>query len=243
MQDESYVEVMPSQPQAPPPAPWSIRDLAGGFALSILLYVVGSVLGALLIRAFSLEESPYLGVVLGLIQFSMVLPPLFIMRRYGRLVTLLGLNRFHWRMLLETMLAIALGFSGSILWGLFLLPFGLRAQEPIVPLFGQGIGSFLAVFAVGAILAPIVEEVVFRGFLFAGLRKYLNLRIAVLASGALFGALHFQLYAFPVLFLLGVLLALLYYRTGSLWMPILMHFCINAVAIVAQYFALQNGLI
>lgn len=243
MQDQSYVEVMPPQPQAPPPAPWGIRALAGGFALSILLYLVGSLLGALLIRAFGLEESPYLGVVLGLIQFSMVLPPLFIMRRYGSLVTLLGLNRFHWRMLLETVLAIALGFSGSILWGLFLVPFGLRPQEPIVPLFGQGIGSFVSVFAVGAILAPIVEEVLFRGFLFAGLRKYLNLRVAVLASGALFGALHFQLYAFPVLFMLGVLLALLYYRTGSLLMPILMHFCINAIAIVAQYFALQNGLI
>lgn len=243
MLDETVFETATLPKNAPPRALWSTRELWGGFALAILFYLGGSLLGALVSRRLGLAESPSLSVVLGLVQLGMVLPPLVVMLRYGRLVSLLGLDRFHWRMLLETGAAILLGFGGSIIWGLFLLLFGLRAQEPLVPLFGTGFGSFLAVFVVGAILAPVVEEVVFRGFLFGGLRTHMEPRYAILLSAALFGALHFQPLAFPVLLLLGALLAALYQRTGSLWMPILMHFCINAIGLIAQYIALQQGLI
>jgi uncharacterized protein len=243
MQNPVLLDSSPSTENSPPAAPWNARELWVGFAFAILFYLGGSLLGALASRQLGLAESPYLGVVLGLVQLSMALPPVIIMLRHGRLVSALGLDRFHWRMLLETVLAVMLGFCGSLIWGLFLLPFGLRPQEPLVPLFGRGLASFAAVFIVGAILAPIVEEVVFRGFLFGGLRKYLNVWPAILISGALFGALHFQLLAFPVLFLLGIILAALYQRTGSLWMPILMHFCINAVGLAAQYYAYQQGII
>lgn len=224
-------------------APWSTRELWGGFGIALALYLVGSLVGALLLEALGGINTPLLGVVMGPIQVGMALPPLLIMRRYGSLGQLLGLHRFEGRMLLEVVFALGLGFWGAMLWGVFLLAFGQRAQEPIVPFFGEGAWAFVSVFGVAAILAPLVEEILFRGFLFGGLRTRLSPLRAALVSGAIFGAIHLQPLAFPALFLLGVLLALLYHRTGSLWAPILMHFCINAFAVVGQFVLASEGLL
>ena len=224
-------------------APWKMKELWIGFGLALLIYGLGSLLGVLIIRTYQWQNSPLLGVILAPIQLGMSLPPLLIMSRYGKPTLIMGLNRFDFLMLLETAIALGLGFCGMIIWGLFLFPFGIQAQEPIVPLFGDGKEALISVFVVGAILAPIIEELVFRGFLFAGLRKQYQLSTATVVSGAIFGAIHLQPFAFPPLFLLGVILALLYERTGSLWAPILMHFCVNALALIAQYAAQSQGLI
>lgn len=225
------------------PAPWNSKELWGGFIVAVLLYLVGSLGGAWLIKQMGWQNTPWLGAILAPIQFMMIVPPLLIMRRYGSPWILLGLNRFNGLMLLSVMFMLGISFCSMMIWGLILLPFGIQAQEPVVPLFGDGVNGFISVFIVAAIIAPIVEEIVFRGFLFAGLAKRYHLGIAVGVSGGIFGGIHLQLFAFPILFLLGVLLALLYKQTGSLWAPILMHFCINAIAVIAQYVAMSQGLI
>ncbi len=237
------MELLYSQRKVEFSAVWSTKELWGGFALGVFLYLVGSLGGVWLIKQFGWQNSPWLGVVLAPVQLMMVAPALLIMRRYGSPWTLLGLNRFDWLMLLQTLFMLGLSFCSMITWGLILQPFGIQPQEPLVPLFGDGVDAFVSVFVVAAILAPIVEEIVFRGFLFAGLRQRYHLGVAAVVSGAIFGGIHLQPFAFPVLFLLGVLLALLYDRTGSLWAPILMHFCINALAVLAQYVAMSQGLI
>lgn len=225
------------------PAPWSTKELWGGFLLAMLLYLVGSLGGGFLIKQMGWQNTPWLGPILAPIQLMMIVPPLIIMRRYASPWALLGLNRFHGLMLVQVAFMLGISFCSMMIWGLILLPFGIQAQEPIVPLFGDGVNGFISVFVVAAIMAPIVEEIVFRGFLYGGLAKRYHPAIAVAVSGAIFGGIHLQLFAFPILFLLGVLLALLYKFTGSLWAPILMHFCINAIAVMAQYIAISQGLI
>lgn len=227
----------------PVAAPWSRRELWVGMALALLFYVVGSLSVLFLVRRLGLENSPWLGPILLPVHLAMLLPPLRIMARYGSPWRLLGLDRFDRWMLLEAAVALGLGYCSAIAWGLFLLPFGVQAQEPLVPLFGEGVGALVSALVVASLLAPLVEEVVFRGFLFGGLRARLSPGWAAVVSGAIFGAVHLQPYAFPVLFLLGVLLALLYHRSGSLWPAILMHFCINFFAVLVQYVALSQGLI
>ncbi len=229
---------------APPPAPWSKQALWAGIALAIVLYIVVSAAGGALVVTLGWLGSPWIALVLGLGQLGLLLPPLVVMSRYGNSVSLLGLDRFRPVMLLETIVALGLGFLGTFAWGLVVFfVFDRPAQEPILPLFGEGLGAFLSAFLVGAVLAPVVEEVVFRGFLFGGLRRAVHPVAAAVGSSAIFGALHLQPLAFPALFLLGVLLALLYHRTGSLWPPILMHFCVNALGLVAQYLATQQGFV
>nr|MBA3534562.1 CPBP family intramembrane metalloprotease [Ardenticatenales bacterium] len=201
------------------PALWNARALWGGFALAVLLYVLLSLMVAGVVIVVDLWELDYrlnLGLLLPITQVGMALPPLLIMAHHGNIIRLLGLNRFHWSMLVETAAAILFGFMGTILWALVLLAVSReRAQEPIVPLFGEGAQGLIIALVVVGVLAPLVEEILFRGFLFGGLTRFTGPIQAALISGTLFAAIHLQPLAFPALFVLGVVLALLYHRTGS----------------------------
>jgi len=78
------------------------------------------------------------------------------------------------------------------------------------------------------VVAPLVEELIFRGPLLRGLaRRYGALGGALLTS-ILFAVAHFNLRTAPLLFLLGFGNALLAARTGSLALPIVMHSIYNA---------------
>jgi len=80
-------------------------------------------------------------------------------------------------------------------------------------------------------VAPIAEETFFRGFLFPALIGKLRVWGAALASGLLFGAIHITSPGTAGLIIplgaIGVVLALVYYKTGSLWATITTHFLIN----------------
>lgn len=85
-------------------------------------------------------------------------------------------------------------------------------------------------------LAPFMEEVFFRGFLFGGLRGRWGVLGAALASGFLFALAHFQdpstLPVLPVIGIIGMLFAWAYYYTGSLFAPIVAHFSFNLVSFI-----------
>jgi uncharacterized protein len=87
-----------------------------------------------------------------------------------------------------------------------------------------------------AIAAPIGEEVCFRGMVFGGMRERLPFWAAALISGALFGALHVTsgVSVVPPLMIFGVLLALVYEKTGSIVPCILLHMLNNSVALLGQ---------
>ncbi len=98
-----------------------------------------------------------------------------------------------------------------------------------------GLGPVLAAVLIVA-LAPLSEEIFFRGFMFGGLRRRFPLWAAAAISGAVFGLLHYtgpdSIGVVPQLAVLGILLAWLYERTGSLWPPIILHVLNNAIALV-----------
>ncbi len=82
----------------------------------------------------------------------------------------------------------------------------------------------------GAIVAPIAEEVVFRGYLYKAFRDQFKPIYAVGLNAALFSLLHFELRAVLWLFILGVALAYVYEKTGNLVAPITLHMLNNTVA-------------
>lgn len=86
------------------------------------------------------------------------------------------------------------------------------------------------------IMAPLGEEIFFRGFVFAGLLRPLGLRAAMVLSGLLFGAFHvtgLDTLGLVVPFgVVGMLFAWVYYRTGSLWPTIATHLLFNLVSFV-----------
>lgn len=111
-------------------------------------------------------------------------------------------------------------------------------QEDITRELGFDEGGFGAV-AAGALVvaaAPFSEEIFFRGFMYGGLRRRLPVWAAAVIAGAVFGLLHYtgpdSVGVVPQLAVLGVLLAWLYERTGSLWPPIILHVVNNGLALV-----------
>jgi membrane protease YdiL (CAAX protease family) len=103
------------------------------------------------------------------------------------------------------------------------LPSGLEDADRQV-LLGVATGMLLIV------VAPLAEELFFRGFLYQAFRNTLGVLPGALLSALIFGAIHFELFKLVQLAILGVILALLFEKTGSLWPPIMLHAVNNALA-------------
>lgn len=93
----------------------------------------------------------------------------------------------------------------------------------------------LLIFFVG-ILAPVCEEIVFRGTIFGGLKKEGNIFKAILASGLLFGLLHMNINQASYAFVIGILLGFLVEATGSIFSSILFHVLVNTTNAIMMIF-------
>lgn len=96
--------------------------------------------------------------------------------------------------------------------------------------------GWATVALLAVVVAPVTEEVIFRGFLYGVLRRPFGAMAAMGATALLFAAVHGNLPAVPAYFLLAVGLTLAYERTGSLWTPILMHAIFNGISLVVIAF-------
>ena len=83
-----------------------------------------------------------------------------------------------------------------------------------------------------AVVAPIIEETLFRGLLFPGLRNYFGLWTAIIISAAIFSALHFEIIGFFPRFALGIGLGYLYVKMGSIYPSIGLHSLNNLIAVL-----------
>ncbi|MCF8331742.1 MAG: CPBP family intramembrane metalloprotease [Bacteroidales bacterium] len=87
-----------------------------------------------------------------------------------------------------------------------------------------------------AVLPAVGEELLFRGGIQQIMHKSgVNKHIAVFFTAILFSAFHMQFYGFLPRFVLGLLLGYAFYMSGSLWIPIIMHFINNGFSVIASY--------
>jgi uncharacterized protein len=143
----------------------------------------------------------------------------------------LGIRRFK-----PSGLGLAAGayvaFIGfGIIYSLFVQP----EQEDITRDLGIDESTLAAILGglLIVVLAPVSEEIFFRGFMYGALRTRLSLWPAAAISASVFALLHLTSGDFsivPPLMVLGILLAWLYEYTGSLGPPIVLHMINNAIA-------------
>ena len=92
-----------------------------------------------------------------------------------------------------------------------------------------------------SILPGIGEELLFRGVLQNGLKKWTkNIHVAIWVSAFIFSAIHMQFYGLVPRMLLGALFGYIYFWSGSIWYAIIAHMANNGIAVIIAYTATAN---
>lgn len=154
----------------------------------------------------------------------------------------LGLKWMKWPQVfwIAPAVVIAMWIVFSILFGLGYMDLmerlGVEKVQDAVAMFQNekdplllGLMAFTAV-----IVAPICEELVFRGYLYPVAKRFAGPWISALFTALVFSATHGSMAALLPLFLFGLVLAAIYEATGSLWAPISIHFLFNGATVVIQ---------
>ena len=109
-------------------------------------------------------------------------------------------------------------------------------QETVVLLETTKDPLIIVIMVITAVvIAPLWEEVVFRGYLHPVIKKHGGIWAGAICSSLLLAVVHNHLAAIIPLFLLAMLMVWLYEKTGSIWTPIAVHACFNAAAVGASF--------
>lgn len=159
----------------------------------------------------------------------------------------IGLTSFRWKYIWMAVAAVAVYFMlyvliVSVLKGL-IPALDLEQQQDLGITTPHGFMEMVLVFLTLVVLPPIVEETIFRGFMFGGLRKKLPFVAAAIITSVLFAVGHLQFgNAAPLLwvaaidtFILSTVMCYVRERTGSIAPTILMHALKNLLAFSVLY--------
>ena len=89
--------------------------------------------------------------------------------------------------------------------------------------------ELLSVFIMIVIIAPIIEEIIFRGLVYRVFKGLLGPFFGAVISSILFSFVHLNLLSFPYLFIFGIILCLYYEKEKTIITPILMHSILNGI--------------
>lgn len=166
--------------------------------------------------------------------------PAFVSTVLGIAIIAAILPFLHWTAALNEMLCLPEYLSGIEDWM-------KRSEEQAMELTGLFLattsvsGLLLNLFMI-AVLPAIGEEFFFRGVLLRLFREWTgNVHVAVIISAFLFSALHLQFFGFVPRFLLGLLLGYLFVWTRSIWVPVIVHFFNNGLAVFAAWLYARGG--
>jgi len=95
---------------------------------------------------------------------------------------------------------------------------------------------FISIICTG-ILAPILEEIIFRGIIFNRLKEYnIGLQISIIIQAVLFGIIHFNIVQSTYAILIGILFAVIYEKKKTIVAPIIAHMTFNLFTIAFAFF-------
>lgn len=227
---------------------WTLIDVGKVLFILFLLVVLSRLFGADLVQTSTVSTPVRTAVVMLIVYGVLTLLVLyFAVVKYRGSLRDLGFTSFGfghalglailWLVILRV-ISIIYGIIASIV-GTF-----LKVQPPtelvtrIPRLFGYGYMGLLVAIMLGALVAPVVEELFFRGFLYPALRRRLGVAGGIVLSAVIFGLFHANVWLFFPTAIIGIILAYLYEREGSLGPPIVLHSLNNLISIVIIYSAM-----
>ena len=230
MQDASQEPIVIENPDGcQPAAVWSVGDTWLGLVLQVVL--VG---GFVLIMA--LVKSANARLMVGIIVEVIMLIPIALILFWRKISWKeLGFRNFE-----KSVLGIGCGLLVAayvviIVHNLIMMALGVMTQGNAIFKVFDDLGSPALFLFVGVVVAPLTEEMFFRGFLFKGFRQKYGWKAALILSSLIFGISHLQLAAVIPTFLLGCVLAYVYHRTNSIYPGMILHFTVNAFGLCAAF--------
>ncbi len=224
--------------------PWDTRDVGKVFIVFIAILALQMYLGLFRPAPESHLNTPFGRMALMTASYLVLVFLVWffgIWRRSGSLqdlgfrsfsfISTLG-KCFFWLVLVKILTAIYALFASGVLN--FEPPPELITGIPDI--FGRGLAGFLIAIFVTVIVAPLVEEIFFRGFIYAALRDKIGVVWAALVSSFIFAVFHGSLWTVVPIMLLGFVLVYLYERGGSIGPPVIFHSLNNLVSLLLIYF-------
>jgi uncharacterized protein len=134
-------------------------------------------------------------------------------------------------------------FAISLLLTLLLQHYGLTLpgfapQSSYLTLFGNNPWGIVSLILTALVIAPLIEEILFRGYLLENLKVNWGTKSALFVSAAFFALFHFQLGSFFFLYLLGLLLGWIYLKSNSIWPCVIFHIVNNGLALLLEIYLL-----
>lgn len=187
----------------------------------VVLYVVLELTAALLLQG-EMDDAPMQSAmlmlrILELLGFGMLIGHFRMWESLGLLVP----QQPQWMVLLSMAAGCCL-----VAWLLYMIQPDWFALVTL-PVWLSGITGLLLM----VVLAPVVEEIIFRGFVYRMLREQWGVWVSVAVSSVFFSLLHHGLIVSPQL-VGGIIFALAYEWTKSLWVPIALHMGANGAVYV-----------
>ena len=221
----------------------------------MLATVLISWLGGLAVHGFlhaeSIQPMTDRAILLSAVLFGLVvgLIALFLRIRQISVTQLFGLGVGNRLGTLKTGAKLFFAVMPLILFfsALVQLFFGKDAEpQEIIKYFAEAARHsehwrLILVAVVSVLIAPMMEEFIFRGYFYGVLRRYFGEIPALLFISALFALIHVNVTALLPLFVLAVGLTLAYETTGSLLAPMLMHALFNAVMLGTIFYISQHS--
>lgn len=224
----------------------------GGLLSLSLLPIMKSLYGISLAEDFSMLQDYSLPWIAGANKVVLaaqhlgfiVLPGMLLLLAVGRLpgqITSISFSSFGWILLLSLCSFPIINFLAYVNQELP-LPESLMGMEENAAkltellISADSFGVYLLNVVVIALIPAIGEEFVFRGVIQSELlRLFKKPWLAIVFGAIIFATLHFQFAGFLPRFVLGLLLGYIYQKSGSLSLPILLHFLNNAVVLTLVY--------
>jgi membrane protease YdiL (CAAX protease family) len=134
----------------------------------------------------------------------------------------------------DAVVGVAAGVAAQVAIGIVYWAMRVDADDPARELTGKGtgVGGALVLLVLLAVIAPLVEELLFRGLLLGWLVTRMPQWAALVVTSVVFAAAHLQLVQFPGLVVAGLTFGYLVLRTGRLGPAIAAHMAFNATTVL-----------
>ncbi|UTW57867.1 CPBP family intramembrane metalloprotease [Kordiimonas sp. SCSIO 12603] len=206
--------------------------------LLVIAYPVLQIISALLlavIAAIFQVEVTELGLISSTISLSIFTLAVFIWRERAGDYERIGFRSSQYSaqklfMLVLGALVALLAFGYA--YDTFIETDGQPETEALIIMAGGSLGSLSSIFLLMCIVvfAPVIEEIIFRGYLQTALEKKIGPFMALIISSLAFAAAHFDLDTLPILFIAGLAFGYIFQKTKSIYPAMFLHAANNGIS-------------